>query len=168
MVEGLDTTINVELETDNIDEAISYCNSNSAISGVGDILSDIKSTIEEASQEGVRLAAEDNKSMQELWIQQNNSIVTGNLLSSITIYQNSDTSWTVVPEADYAYYVEFGRGPVRPVSAKALHFFVEGEEVFTKYSGPSMPKPFVQPSFEVTENNNASTIIMEAINNAIN
>lgn len=43
--------------------------------------------------------------------------------------------------------IEYGRGEVRPVKAKCLHFTTKyGEEVFTTYSKPFPADPYVAPS----------------------
>ena len=49
---------------------------------------------------------------------------------------------TVGASIFYAKFVEYGRGPVRPVRAKVLHW----DGVFTKYAGPAAPRPFIRPA----------------------
>ncbi|WP_283390498.1 hypothetical protein [Methanobrevibacter woesei] len=162
----LTNIVTVELDESSIDSAISYCNSNPIFDELSDILMNMKADISTAAQEGVKLIAEENKASQELFIMINGSIVTGTLINSIIISQLSAYSYTIFPDVDYAWYVEKGRGEVRPVSANALHFFVGGSEVFTQYSGPAQPKPFVEPAFNQTEQK-AVDIIDEAIKNVI-
>lgn len=45
----------------------------------------------------------------------------------------------------YSGVVHDGRGEVRPVSAKVLHWFdvISGEEVFTMRAGPVAPNPYI-------------------------
>lgn len=54
----------------------------------------------------------------------------------------------VAKSADGDFYwkiVNDGRGPIVPVSAKALHWFTpEGEEVFSDYSGPVAPRHILE------------------------
>lgn len=42
----------------------------------------------------------------------------------------------------YGHIVREGRGPVEAKSAKALHFFIGGEEFFRKRVGPAKPNPY--------------------------
>jgi hypothetical protein len=42
----------------------------------------------------------------------------------------------------YGYIVREGRGPVYAKKAKALHFFIGGEEFFRKSVGPAAPNPY--------------------------
>ena len=46
--------------------------------------------------------------------------------------------------------LEYGRGPVYPVEAKALAFYYEGELIFRKRVGPAKAKPFVAPAYDST------------------
>ncbi len=71
-------------------------------------------------------------------IQNEGHVVTGETLASVGIYGESALSVSVGSDKESAIYLEYGRGPVRPVRAKALHFTSkDGDEVFTKYSGPA-------------------------------
>ena len=69
-------------------------------------------------------------------------VVTGTLQASIT-YTASSTELIFTATAFYAHWVEFGRGPVRPIHAKALHW----GNVFVTYAGPAPPHPFMRPAF---------------------
>lgn len=42
----------------------------------------------------------------------------------------------------YLYIVREGRGPVKAIKAKALHFFIGGQEFFRKSVGPAAPNPY--------------------------
>jgi hypothetical protein len=42
----------------------------------------------------------------------------------------------------YGFIVREGRGPVRAIKAKALHFFIHGEELFRKSVGPAPANPY--------------------------
>lgn len=63
----------------------------------------------------------------------NAPVKTGALWSSIRI-DVGPKSVRVYPTVPYAPFVERGTGPhiIRPVTAQALHFFINGEEVFAK------------------------------------
>lgn len=49
---------------------------------------------------------------------------------------------------EYGAHVEFGRGFVFPEEAEALHFYVDGVEVFAQYSRPAEPQPYLRPAAE--------------------
>ena len=66
----------------------------------------------------------------------------------------------------YPMSVEYGRGPVYPIRAKALAFYLNGELVFRKSVGPAKPRPFVAPAYEVT-GQIADEIVLRKINIAI-
>jgi HK97 gp10 family phage protein len=68
--------------------------------------------------------------------------VSGELAASIT-YSASETELVFGTSLFYAHWVEFGRGPVRPIHAKALHW----GNVFVRYAGPAPPHPFIRPAF---------------------
>lgn len=81
-------------------------------------------------------------------IQQNQSINSGSLIASVKIL-NEDLPKSVEVGSDqfYAHYVEYGRGPVHAINAKALHFITkDGKEVFVKSVGPAEPQPFLEPA----------------------
>lgn len=42
----------------------------------------------------------------------------------------------------YLFIVREGRGPVHAIKAKALHFFIGGQEFFRKSVGPAAPNPY--------------------------
>ena len=42
----------------------------------------------------------------------------------------------------YGYIVREGRGVVRAINAKALHFFIGDQEFFRKSVGPALPNPY--------------------------
>lgn len=42
----------------------------------------------------------------------------------------------------YGYIVREGRGPVQAINARALHFFIGGEEFFRKRVGPAEANPY--------------------------
>ena len=47
-------------------------------------------------------------------------------------------------------WLDLGRGPVRPVTKKALHFFIGDEEVFSMYSRATEPLDIMQSSVDET------------------
>jgi hypothetical protein len=42
----------------------------------------------------------------------------------------------------YLYIVREGRGPIKAIRAKALHFWIGGQEFFRKSVGPAAPNPY--------------------------
>lgn len=58
------------------------------------------------------------------------------LKGNINIIKNGHFARTVLANKDYAYYLEYGnnqKGPyIYPVRAKALHFWINGKEIFAK------------------------------------
>jgi len=82
----------------------------------------------------------------------NQNIATGVLVDSIKIIDEIPGKQMIVGStANHAIYIEFGRGPIRPVKAKVLHFITkEGVEVFTTFAKATNPMPFLQPA--VTKN----------------
>ncbi|WP_455644833.1 HK97 gp10 family phage protein [Methanosphaera sp.] len=74
------------------------------------------------------------------------SIITGALSDSILIHGSGKTR-DVGTSLFYAQYVEDGRGPVRPVRAKALRFKLPGVGwVFAKSVGPAKPRYYLRDS----------------------
>jgi len=71
-------------------------------------------------------------------------------LGSIRIFELGQDYVIVGTDAPHAGYIEYGRGPIRPVRATVLRFFDKktGKLVFTKYVGPTEPMPFMQPAAE--------------------
>lgn len=72
---------------------------------------------------------------------------TGELRAGIGVGTVTASTAQVVSTSDHHRYVHEGRGEVRPVNARALHFFVGGREVFTMRAGPVAPNPFWTDTF---------------------
>ena len=51
-------------------------------------------------------------------------------------------------DVTYAPHIEFGRGTVRPVNAKALSWVGKNGRVFAQSSRPTRPQPFMGPALE--------------------
>ena len=164
----LDTNVNVIVDTSQLDALIDLLGDNPVFKPAVDIAEKFKKGIQEGSKEGASKIANRIKSLQELMIAGNGSIFNGDLLKSIEIEEEGDYSYVVGTNIEHFYplCVEFGRSEVRPIRAKVLHWFtLSGDEVFSKYSSPAPPRPFVKPAFEET-NNRAVDIVKEAIYNA--
>lgn len=77
-------------------------------------------------------------------------------------YRTSGNARTVIVDADYAQYVEYGRGPIFAKPGKMLKIprkgllnkvvaFFKGQNtqfIFTKRVGPQKAKPFFRPAVE--------------------
>ena len=167
----LDTKVNVSLNTDELDELIQILNDDPVLKPALEIAERYKKGIEEGSKIGAKTIAETVKSLQELAIATNATFTTtenGGLLRSIEIEDESDTSYVIGTNITHFYplCVEKGRGEVRPVNKKYLHWFtLSGDEIFSKYSSPAPPRPFVKPAYEETTNR-AVDIVKVAIYDA--
>jgi len=80
--------------------------------------------------------------------------VNGGLRAAIKILSNGRFSRTVLADKDYAGYVEYGnnqKGPyIYPIRAKALHFFMNGKEIFAKRVRAHGPLPFMDEAKQYT------------------
>ena len=167
----LDTKVNVNLNTNELDELIELLSGDPIFAPAVEIAQRYKKGIEEGSKIGARKIAETDKSLQELAIATNATFTTtdnGGLLRSIEIEDESETSFIIGTNITHFYplCVEKGRTEVRPIKAKYLHWFtLSGDEIFSKYSSPAPPRPFVKPAFEQTESR-AIDIVKEAIYDA--
>lgn len=85
-------------------------------------------------------------------LSENDSIITGELSNSIRVLDSGQADGggyvTVGTDVFYAIYVEYGRGPIRPVTAKVLHWIDKktGKDVFASYAGPAEARPFFEPA----------------------
>ena len=159
MADDLTTIVGVELDTSGLDSL----NSNTDID-FSELVDTIAQSLNTGCIEAAQRLSEKVHSFQEQFIYSNGSIITGGLINSISETETDTMTWTIEPTVEYATYVEHGRGEVRPVYAKCLHYFDGGEEIFTKYSGPAMAKPFVYPAWEQIESE-AIGIVEESISN---
>lgn len=82
-------------------------------------------------------------------LQNNTNIDSGTLLSSIGILEEGDKSITVGSNEPYAGYIEYGRGPIRPLDPDGwLHWIDKdtGKDVFAKFAKATEPSPFMEPA----------------------
>lgn len=82
-------------------------------------------------------------------LQTNTNINSGHLLSSIKILKEDESSIWIGTEEHYAWYIEYGRGPVRPLKADGwLHWIDKqtGKDVFAKFAKATEPMPFLEPA----------------------
>lgn len=147
----LDIGVSVELDTNELDNAISIVSGNEYFTDIGDELEKLREDLNKNSDELAEQLAERGKSLQQLAIGMNGTIASGDLLNSIEVEDDGERSYLVGTTINHFYplVVEKGRGAVVPVRAKMLHFFTQsGDEVFTKYSKPFPGKPYVEPAYQ--------------------
>lgn len=147
----LDIGVSVELDTSELDNAISIVSSNEYFADIGDELEKLRDDLNKNSDELAEQLAEKGKSLQQLAIGMNGTIASGDLLNSIEVENDGERSYLVGTTINHFYplVIEKGRGAVVPVRAKMLHFFTQsGDEVFTKYSKPFPGKPYVEPAYQ--------------------
>ena len=164
----LDTEVNVNLNTEELDELIDVLGDDPIFEPAVEIANRYKKGIEEGAKTGAKTIAQVDKSLQELAIATNATMFSNKLLNSIEITEESETNYVIGTNITHFYplCVEKGRREVVPIRAKFLHWFtLSGNEIFSKYSSPAPPRPFVKPAFEET-NNRAVDIVKEAIYNA--
>ena len=164
----LDTEVNVNLNTEELDELIEVLGDDPIFEPAVEIANRYKKGIEEGAKTGAKTIAQVDKSLQELAIATNATMFSNKLLNSIEITEESETNYVIGTNITHFYplCVEKGRREVVPIRAKFLHWFtLSGNEIFSKYSSPAPPRPFVKPAFEET-NNRAVGIVKEAIYNA--
>ncbi len=164
----LDTEVNVNLNTDELDELIEVLGGDPIFEPAVEIAKRYKKGIEDGAKTGAKTIAQVDKSLQELAIATNATMFSNKLLNSIEITDESETNYIIGTNITHFYplCVEKGRREVRPIRAKYLHWFtLSGNEIFSKYSSPAPPRPFVKPAFEET-NNRAVDIVKVAIYNA--
>jgi len=89
-------------------------------------------------------------------LQNNTNIDSGTLLSSIMILEETGDMIVIGTNSDYASYIEYGRGPVRPLKEGGwLHWIdkTSGKDVFAKFANATEPSPFLEPAvISVTAN----------------
>ena len=72
----------------------------------------------------------------------------GELRNSHVVERKGNKQAIIYPDAPQAKFVIKGRGPVRPVHAKALRFVVGGKTVFAKYVKGTKPNPYFWRSID--------------------
>lgn len=114
-----------------------------------DVIKFIKDNIDTHHQEMLHNLGESIVAEARSNLQNNTNINTGNLLSSITILEETDNEIIVGTREDYAGYIEYGRGPVRPLKEGGwLHWIdkTSGKDVFAKFANATEPSPFMEPA----------------------
>lgn len=90
------------------------------------------------------------------------------LISKTVAYRQNALNHGIIANTNYASWVEFGNGPagsrIYPTKSSALHFFIDGKEIFAKSVKASEPKPFMANALAF-EQQNASDIVGQSITN---
>ena len=88
-------------------------------------------------------------------LQNNTNINSGTLLASISILEEGDNSITVGSNEPYAGFIEYGRGPVKPLDPDGWLYWIDkdtGKDVFAKFAKATEPNPFMEPAVIIHTN----------------
>jgi hypothetical protein len=98
-------------------------------------------------------------------LQNNTNINSGTLLSSIRILDEGTNYVIIGSDVPYAGYIEYGRGPVRPINGEWLHWIDKqtGKDVFAKFAKATEPSPFLEPAV-ITWTSKFQDVVAELIN----
>ena len=113
------------------------------------VLKYIKDNLDTHHKEMLHLLGETIISEARSNLQNNTNISTGTLHASIMILEEGDDYIVVGTLEDYAGYIEYGRGPVRPLKEGGwLHWIDKssGKDVFAKFANATEPSPFMEPA----------------------
>lgn len=151
--EELDTEISIDVDTSDLEQILNLDDEFGILEPVQESVNRLISNIHDGSKEAVDDISDRNKSFQEQIISEVCDNPSGMLASSIQKEEiNEGYGFIVGTILNHIYpmSVEYGRGPVYPIHAKALAFYYDGELVFRKSVGPAKPRPFVAPAYEKT------------------
>lgn len=108
---------------------------------------ELASVITDVSREGVKLAVATLNTRRA-------PFDSGGLIDSVRVVPTKVQGTTISGGYGafiyYAYWVEYGRGPIRPVRARILSWIDRwsGERKFAMYVGPKGPRPFLEPTIQ--------------------
>ena len=114
-----------------------------------DVLSYIKNNFDKDFMTSLHILCETIVAEARSNLQNNTNINTGDLLSSIRIIDEGDDYIIIGSDKEYAGYIEYGRGPVRPLKEGGwLHWIdkTTGKDVFAKFANAVEPSPFMEPA----------------------
>lgn len=139
-------------------------NVKTSLNSVNDAIVRVKQKIKSGSEEGFEELSSLTADYQKQKLQSNGNVSSGSLYNSIIADINGRTAIIGSTLDGFApTVVENGRGAIVPVRAKALHYFIDGKEIFSQYSKPYKGNPYVAPSYTY-----AKSIAKETVWNAIN
>lgn len=153
------TRVTVDMDTSDLDQAISLTESDSILSELGltEILEETKSKINDVKTPLTEAVASRLQSNQENIISSKHYI-TGMMASSVDQMNDGDdilvgNTAESVDGFPYPLAIETGRREVFPVNAKVLRWFdggIGGTPVFSMRSSAVAADPFVDPSIDDT------------------
>lgn len=147
----LDTEITIDVDTSDLEQILDF---DDIFEPVKETVSKLIENLHDGSKEAVEDIARRNKSFQEQIIAEVCKNPSGMLQSSIQEEEiNGGYGFIVGTIINHIYplCLEFGRGEIYPVRAKALAFYADsGELLFRKRVGEAKPRPFVAPAYEKT------------------
>lgn len=155
-IPDITTRVSVTVETNELDDAINFVNSDELLSqlGLADDLMEAKQKLEDIKEPLGEAVADRLSSNQEMIISSKHYI-TGMMANSVDIMPdgedylvgNTAMSYDGFP---YPLAIETGRREVYPIDAKVLRWFDGGKPVFAHYSSAVPADPFVEPSIDDT------------------
>lgn len=150
------TRVSVELDTSELDNALSVIQSSEILSEIGlaEELEETKETLTNLKEPLAKAVAEALQSNQEMIISSKHH-VSGMMANSVDAMQDGEdylvgNTASSVDGFPYPLAIETGRREVYPINAKVLRWFDGGNPVFSRYSGSVDADPFVEPSIEDT------------------
>lgn len=154
------TRVSAEIDTSEIDNALSIIKSSEILSqlGIDDLLEESKNTLQDLKDPLANAVAERLSSNQEIIISTKHYI-TGLMSNSVDIFSDGDdyivgNTASSVTGFPYPLAIEKGTGShwVAPVTYNVLHWVEDGEDKYSKGHMVSGIKadPFVQPSIDLT------------------
>jgi hypothetical protein len=153
------TRVHVELDTSELDNALSVIQSDEILSEIGlaEELEETKETLTNLKEPLAEAVAEALQSNQEMIISSKHH-VSGMMAESVDITEDGDdylvgNTASSVDGFPYPLAIETGRREVYPVDAKVLRWFEGGDfskPVFARRSSSVKADPFVEPSIEDT------------------
>lgn len=167
----LDTDVNVDTNTEELDQLISMFESNNVFKPAVDLAKKFREGIKKGSERGAYKIADKTRAFQELTIALNGNLFHEKLINSIEVEKKTETRYLVGTTIAHFYplCVEFGRKKVVPKNRKVLRWHtLSGNVVFAKESKASKPYPFVKPTYERMKGGAGADILKEEIYNATN
>lgn len=140
-------------------------NTTTNFNGLNEALKNIANKINLGAEKGAEQLANEIKSLQQTYLTLGDHVWTGELYNSIET-EGGSLSYSIGSNLDgYSpNVIENGRGDVYPIHASFLHYVTrDGDEVFSRHSGPFKADPYVEPSAETARNMGAN-FILDVIN----
>lgn len=134
-----------------------------------DVLNFIKENLDSHTKEILKVLGDMIVAEARSNLQNNTNINSGTLLSSIMILEEGDDFIIVGTREEYAGYIEYGRGPIRPKDPDGwLHWIDKqtGKDVFAKFAKATEPMPFMAPAV-IKSTDNLANLYIRILENKI-